>query len=72
MTKPEKRSIKKLAEKAEDVLYELRKGEIEIPRAKEFFNGVGKIMTAHKILLEYQKVKQSVPGYMDEYLEDET
>jgi len=62
--------MKALAKKAEDVLDDLRKGKIEIPRAKEYFNGTGKIMSGHKILLEYQKVKKSCPDYIDEYLED--
>lgn len=66
----QRRNMKALSTKAEDVLDDLRKGRIEIPRAKEYFNGTGKIISAHKTMLEYQKVKKSCPGYIDEYLED--
>lgn len=65
-----KRNMKALAEKAEDVLDDLRKGHVEIPRAKEYFNGTGKIISAHKLLLEYEKIRKGLPSYIDEYLED--
>jgi hypothetical protein len=63
--------MKALAVKAEDVLDDLRKGHIEIPRAKEYFNGVGKIISTRKVLLDYRKVKNTNPDYIDEYLEDD-
>jgi len=66
-----KRGIKALARKVEDVWDDLRKGHVEIPRAKELFNGAGKIINAKKIELEYKQIKDKDPKYRDKYLEDE-
>ena len=65
-----KRGIKALAKKVEDVWDELRKGHIEVGRAKELFNGAGKVINCKKIELEYKQVKDKDPQYRNEYLED--
>ena len=66
-----KRGIKALAKKVEDVWDDLRKGHVEITRAKELFNGAGKIINTKKIELEYKQIKDKDPKYRDKYLEDE-
>lgn len=64
------RGIKALAKKVEDVWDDLRKAHIEIPRAKELFNGAGKIVNCKKVELEYKQIKDKDPNYYDAYLED--
>ena len=66
-----KRGIKALAKKVEDVWDDLRKGHVEVARAKELFNGAGKIINTKKIELEYKQIKDKDPKYRDQYLEDE-
>lgn len=66
-----KRGIKLLAKKIEDVWDNLLLGHIEIPRAKELFNGAGKIISAKKVELEYEQLKRKDPKYRNSYLEDE-
>lgn len=52
----ETRSMGQLAGKIEDVWDELRKDHIEVERAKELFNGAGKIIGSFKARLEYKKL----------------
>ena len=63
--------IKTLAKELQRVWLDLRKGHIEIPRAKELANCAGKIISAKKVQLEYKCVKDKDPKYYDAYLEDE-
>jgi len=64
------RGIKALAKKVEDVWDDLRKGHIEVVRAKELFNGAGKIINSLKVQLEYKQIKDKDPKFKNLYLED--
>lgn len=57
----EKRNMEALAEKTEDVWDNLQKGHIETNRAKELFNGAGKIINTFKVRLEYHKLRKEKP-----------
>lgn len=65
------RGIKALAKKVEDVWDNLLKGQIEVGRAKELFNGAGKVVNMKKLELEYKQLKDRDPKFKNLYLEDE-